>query len=71
MGKQTVETTLCSSWGRESVSRYQLTWPVAHDRQLFIPICVHCDEILRVSVQHQPPAGTVTDCSENLFFINV
>lgn len=33
------------------------TWPIAHHRQLLIPVGVHRDKVLGVSVQHQPPAG--------------
>lgn len=32
------------------------TWPIAHDGQLLIPVSVHRDKVLGVSVQHQPPA---------------
>lgn len=42
---------------KHCVSSHHHTWPVAHNRQLFIPVCVHCDKILGVGVQHQPPAG--------------
>lgn len=39
------------------------TWPIAHHRQLLTPVCVHRDEVLGVSVQHQPPAGKWTNSS--------
>lgn len=45
---------------REFKKHCDHTWTVAHDRQLFISICVHRDEVLGVSVQHQPPAGAGT-----------
>lgn len=48
---------------KHCVSSHHHTWPVAHNRQLFVPVCVHGDKILGVGVQHQPPAGKVMNSS--------
>ncbi len=47
-------------FSRQAVKRLleelTLTWRKAHNRQLFVPIRVHRDQILRVGIEHKPPA---------------